>query len=511
MDKLKYHGSSNGYQWGSHHWHMTTWNKVHLIKAVYELGFHVIHSDTDVTWFRDPMPYFSKYKNGPVDAIFATDALETQNKEGDEGLEAMTSPYININTGVYFVRQWDKGVQFFEKWLSLQDKNIGHDQDGLNTLVRGVNHRGEKQQGFPKQDQARRLVECAQVPGAFVSFLPVSMFGNAYTYVTGRVHEKVKHPLYEVHWVWSGSTMESKQQTMRDAMKFWDPMEYYTTPNVITMDLWVPQPFSDYNDVKFDDTEKMILFHIYAANAQLRQVYYGFIAALALNRVIVIPKFQCYCAKNWYMTQSCHINGEPHTTFPYDCALSHMLRVKRLLHGLQVSHGTKKTSMLTIREHSFLDHPNIPKEMKASRLVLVPADKPRDQGDTGPISPGALRSLEVQPDGSSKLVVPWPLDDEDLQIVLKPYVDTFRIIHFSNATKIMGRGFHDAVLHQKFDEAVKKMTTHWCCRSPRDQERFNATDKVDLRILPKERDPQADNYVVMYGVKPGMGGYEQVT
>ena len=43
-------------------------------------------------------------------------------------------------------------------------------------------------------------------------------------YVVGQVHERVKHPLYAVHWVWSGSTMESKQQTIRDAMKFWDPI-----------------------------------------------------------------------------------------------------------------------------------------------------------------------------------------------------------------------------------------------------------------------------------------------
>jgi hypothetical protein len=34
----------------------------------------------------------------------------------------------------------------------------------------------------------------------------------------------------------------------------------------------------------------MVQFHIFAANAQLRQAYYGFIAALALERVLVMPK-----------------------------------------------------------------------------------------------------------------------------------------------------------------------------------------------------------------------------
>lgn len=34
----------------------------------------------------------------------------------------------------------------------------------------------------------------------------------------------------------------------------------------------------------------MIQFHIFAANTQLRQAYYGFLAAVALDRVLVVPK-----------------------------------------------------------------------------------------------------------------------------------------------------------------------------------------------------------------------------
>ena len=50
------------------------------------------------------------------------------------------------------------------------------------------------------------------------------------------------------------------------------------------------QPFPGFNTVPFDDTEKMVQFHIYAANTQLRQAYYGFVAALGLGRVLVMPK-----------------------------------------------------------------------------------------------------------------------------------------------------------------------------------------------------------------------------
>ena len=78
-------------------------------------------------------------------------------------------------------------------------------------------------------------------------------------------------------------------------------------------------------------------------------------------------QFQCFCAKNWYMTQSCRINGEPHSTFPYDCALSHMMRVKRLLHGGMAVPGHQP---MTIREHTFLANPNVPGEIKVGIIRI---------------------------------------------------------------------------------------------------------------------------------------------
>lgn len=49
--------------------------------------------------------------------------------------------------------------------------------------------------------------------------------------------QRLGHPLYMVHWVWGGSTLEAKQQNMRDALKFYDAPEYYTSPSLVTFDL----------------------------------------------------------------------------------------------------------------------------------------------------------------------------------------------------------------------------------------------------------------------------------
>ena len=89
------------------------------------------------------MPYFINYMDGPAHLLFSTDALETQNSGLDsQGLEVDVGPHININTGVYFVRQFPGGRAFFQKWFErkiagpVKDRGIGHDQDGLNLLAR---------------------------------------------------------------------------------------------------------------------------------------------------------------------------------------------------------------------------------------------------------------------------------------------------------------------------------------------------------------------------------------
>ena len=89
------------------------------------------------------MPFFSKYSDGPAHVLFSTDALDTRNLGADDqGLEAGTGPHININTGVYFIRQFDGAKRFFKKWLEqkvegpVQNRGIGHDQDGLNLMAR---------------------------------------------------------------------------------------------------------------------------------------------------------------------------------------------------------------------------------------------------------------------------------------------------------------------------------------------------------------------------------------
>ncbi|MEW5310167.1 MAG: hypothetical protein WDW38_001990 [Sanguina aurantia] len=243
VDRLTYHGRETNYKWGSNHWQETTWSKVHVVKAVYEMGFHILHSDTDVTWFHDPLSWFDQWGTQHANILMSTDMVSTHNGRHHRGPEVSTNPHTNINTGVYYVRQWPGGRDFFEEWVTWQPKKVGHDQDAMNFIIRGKFFQGNQEMPVPEHVQTHNefpVIRAAYNRTAAVSFLPGSSFGNAYTYVNTRLHDVLNHTLFEVHYVWGGSTLEAKRQNMRDAMKFTDVPEYYDSPYLVSMDLEMP-------------------------------------------------------------------------------------------------------------------------------------------------------------------------------------------------------------------------------------------------------------------------------
>ncbi|GLC56233.1 hypothetical protein PLESTB_001082500 [Pleodorina starrii] len=487
QEVLKYKGSDTTYKWGGHHWTMTTWNKVHVMKAVYDMGVNIVHSDADVVWFSDPLPYFMSLLATPVHMVLATDAVSTHNGKGDTGLEMSANPHTNINTGVYFLRQWPGGREFFALWLTWQDKRVGHDQDGLNFLTRGQYFHGDTDMPTATAT-TNRLFYAAFSNTTAISFLPASMFGNTYTYVNARLSEKLEHPLYEVHWVWGGSTMESKRQNMRDAMKFHDEPSYYTEPYLLSFDLDQLQMPDGFNSWPNSRTEEMIRFHVSAANYQLQQTYFALAAALITNRTLVMPRFLCYCSKNWYQTQACRINNEELSTFPFVCALSHVLRVKKLQQGFGLPPGNTEYSghRVFIREYSFLDNPKVPDEIKRSYLEVVPSVLPRPPGQLDPDQMVLLAENTSSRGYGRRLTVAAPLSDGEFAALVARHAAGARVVHLTQPARTLG-GFARAETGKQYDTQIQKYVTHWCCRSPPDMAAKNLTEGVQLVALPPDR------------------------
>lgn len=470
------------YKWGSQHWSQTTWNKVQVVKLLVDMGYSVIHVDLDATVFKDPTDYFAVQHPGP-DIITGTDSLMTANKAGDDGLEANFSPYGNLNTGVYFVRNSPGGKKVMAAWVEMQKiLDNGHDQDGYNTLVRGVHARGDKRFPPPLQlpEKPRSLfilnntVEVAQ--------LSIAMFGHTYSYVISRWHQYVGLPVYMVHWVWGAPNREAKRQCMRDALHFHDPPAYYEEPNLLTIEMelpHVPKGFQQYNE-----TEDMVQYHVKAANFQLNQLYFGFALALALNRTLVLPKMLCFCAKNWYMTDHCRILGDHFTTLPFTCSLSQLLRTKKTVSGIKVH-----DKVINVREYSFLANPKVPLAIKISRIAVVtnPLATPGSCAPSilsnNPLDTPTVRAA-VEASGAVLGTCHLPPAQTDTQIIEQlSQLSNYRVLHFMQPKQLV-KGFANPDEQSEFDKQMSAHTTYWCCRSPADQQKMNLTDKIQLQMKP---------------------------
>ncbi len=79
-----------------------TWRKPEITLKLLQLGFSVLHTDLDVRWLADPMPWLARHAKH-ADLLLSSDQVTSTNAVGDDGPEA-SSAWTPINTGVLFAR-----------------------------------------------------------------------------------------------------------------------------------------------------------------------------------------------------------------------------------------------------------------------------------------------------------------------------------------------------------------------------------------------------------------------
>ncbi|KAG2486350.1 hypothetical protein HYH03_014931 [Edaphochlamys debaryana] len=528
-------GASGAYVWQSEAWNDATWAKVRAVHGLVAGGYCVLHSDVDASWLRDPAPLLDWItppagegqggqgqgeggEGGLVfpAAAFSHDGLVSPNPAGPAGalgLELGGSPYYNLNTGVYWVAGSAQGAALMRAWLAVREASFpGHDQQALNLLVRGaaaVGH-GLKPRGYVDPPPPRRLsvprarlgrlgstpwgagggevglwaapgapgVPGGDAGGALVGVLAVSSFSHTYAFGATRLHTVRQHPLYEVHWVWGGRSVESKRAAMREAGAAWDPPAWYAPERVLTFELEHDPLPPGYNSWPASRTDDMVTFALGQLNAQLQQTYWALGLALATNRTLVLPRFQCYCARGWYRTTACRIGDERDTQFPFNCTLSHLLRAKRLAEGHLRLHdpllggggGGGGWRVAEVREAGFMDNPRTDPGLKAaSRLVLTLRGAAGGAAATS-LSPSAASpsaSPFPAPPPDQLLPLDAPLSDRTAQALLGPRGPhaAARVLHVPRPPGVFARGFEDGALWAAFDAGVQGLAATWCCRA----------------------------------------------
>lgn len=441
------------YKYGSAHYIKALWGKVAVIKSVLDLGYDVLCSDMDVVWFADPYDYFHKVVTSG-DFLVSSDLISTTNTPGDAGLEMGAGMWTNVNTGMYYVRNTPGGKTLMKEWYALNDKHLGNDQESLYNYLRREGD--QRNPAYPRMFMA----DGGKVA---VGVLPVSVFMNSYSFFIPRLDRAVNVKRLALHATWTSLNLEGKQHKLREAGAFLDPEVYYRPDKVMLVDITAPSAPEGYNHWR--ETEDMIKFHLKAITEQLRQVWRAFALALATGRVLVLPRVQCFCYRNWFMMEQCRIPGDSVTQFPFNCTLDQFMRPKKLYHAPAL-----RDMQLEFREYSFLENERVSPQLWTDITPVIAKDEP---GCTPPCG-------RKGPEGA--WLVPTNGTEKELLAALAP-VASRRVLRFQNILDTF-RGWSDPALQAEYQAWLDALTANWCCRDAKEATRWNESIKVALHMAP---------------------------
>ena len=225
------------------------------VTRIVSMGYSVLHTDTDVVWLRNPMPYlmctpaaaqgeFSPASRFPCEAILKADvAVSSDNMSPGRDTEAHAgySAGGTFNTGILFFRGNAQGQLFAKTW-----------SDNVNSPARGTRFAGDTsdQQVFnhmhrdPKywpgikgvqgEHTMRTYYEeeghVAARQGFRLGALPMALFQNGHGYFVASTHRRLGVAPMAVHATYSLDRHDgvAKRQRFRET-GLWrsDPPSYY--------------------------------------------------------------------------------------------------------------------------------------------------------------------------------------------------------------------------------------------------------------------------------------------
>lgn len=97
------------------------WRRIDLLRLVLEMGYNFIFTDTDIMWFRNPLPHF--YPDGDFQIAC------------DHFLGNATSLENTANGGFTYVRSNHQTIEFYKFWYASREEYPGHhDQNVFNAI-----------------------------------------------------------------------------------------------------------------------------------------------------------------------------------------------------------------------------------------------------------------------------------------------------------------------------------------------------------------------------------------
>ncbi|CAH2040806.1 unnamed protein product [Thlaspi arvense] len=334
--------------WGTPKFHKIGREKIILLDTILAFGYELLMCDTDVVWLKNPLPYLLRFPE--ADVLTSTDQLvPTVTDDRLENWQQGEDFGASSNIGIFFWRATDSAKNFTEEWKDMLIANDKlWDQTAFNQLM-------WRQLG-PSVDEDSGLVY-AYNGKLKLGLLPASIFCSGHTYFVQAIYKQLRLEPYAIHATFQYAGTEGKRHRLREAMVFYDPLEYYdSSGGFLTFKSSIPKEL-------LLDGKHNIETHFSLINYQLKQIRTALAIASLLNRTLVMPPLWCRLDRLWYP----HPGVLPGTMTrqPFLCPLDHALEVNVMSNELPEDEFGPG---INFREYSFFDNPSVPRHVKESWL-----------------------------------------------------------------------------------------------------------------------------------------------
>uniref|UniRef100_A0A061QQR3 Glycosyltransferase n=1 Tax=Tetraselmis sp. GSL018 TaxID=582737 RepID=A0A061QQR3_9CHLO len=418
---------TGAFVWGGRHFHMMGREKVRLAKTFTGFGLDLMLCDVDVVWVKDPTKYFAAIPQ--ADVLTSSDELHSTIPAGDTGLEEPEAAHAAMNIGLMFFRHSEHTKALVDAWNARLEADAKlWDQEAFNSLVR---------EGFVPfkrhPDNSRVFAGFRQT--VWVGILPVAAFASGHTFFVQDLHKVQRVDPFVVHTTFQYGGPAGKRTRLRERGLWADPPGYFQG-RFISADLASPATPPGWDSM---NTDQRIDFHKQSMARQLKELRELLQLAVALDRIVVMPRLICFCDRYWAPVEGCRIPGAFATALPFTCPLDHILEPFHMDDD-PLLFGTP----LRFREYSFLERK--PPSMAYQEATLVFGD-------------GGLAQIPSNPENRTKVKLPTNYSERILRRQLEPFSKT-EFLWIEGLSKVRG----SLVNQDGFEKRVGHLAGIWCCQ-----------------------------------------------
>lgn len=450
------------------------------VARVVNLGFDVLHIDTDVVVLRDPTPYimctpaarageFADTSRFPCNQLGTADvAVSSDNMGPGRAVKGGAAYHAGgtFNSGILLFRATARGRRFVNAWHqnvanpSRRSRFWGKtsDQQVFNAMVRkelqwpGV--------GGSREQWLMRNFHKDWDGNLTLGALPLPLFMNGHGYFVQSAHKSLQVRPFAVHATYSLDYHDgaAKRQRFREA-GLWsvDEPSYYEG-KFLAINASIPPSvvaaIEKFRSAR--ETPYNIGVHSLALQSYVNELRDAFALAHALKRTLILPRRTCYCDKLWagsdnILAMKCMYPGsQDHNFLPFDCPMDHFASPHEW--------ADPRNGPVSYRDPSFLTSPRLP--ARVAQSIADVAVLPRDEYDRLPAEQRA-RAL------------PTGMVADDAARMLGPSLNEAAVLRLPHARGLLcglsGGGGGGRAATREFNRAMQPVlrVPPWCSRCDR--------------------------------------------